>query len=309
MKISIVTPCHDRFEYLESTLSSVLNQAGDFEIQYIVQNAGSSPRVREILDRWADSIDSGSFQPSCRGIDFRVFHEPDSGMYEGLNRGFARTDGEAMAWINTDDLYHPGAFQTVTEVLHRHESVYWLTGIPNSFNRRGSRTGHDTFPRAYSREFIRRGLYRFENLDAGFNWIAQDCCFWRSVLWKNAGGGLDESMRYAADFRLWQVFAEHADLVKVNSFLGGYRFHGDQVTANPETYASELPPLQRPPPGWQSLHKWLTLHPDDSRLFFNPEQGKPWIEGFGLDWDWLVGRTASFNFGTDCWDLTLLPII
>lgn len=309
MKFSIVTPCHNRTDFLDEAIASVMHQSGDFSIQYIIQNAGTSSEVRAILDRWEQALSSGQHKPRCNGIEFQVHHEIDSGMYDGLNRGFARADGEVLAWINSDDLHHPGAYQTVSEVFADSTDVYWLTGIPNSLNRRGSRTGHDTFPRAYSREFIKRGLYRAENVGSGLNWIAQDGCFWRNELWHQAGGGLDASLRFSADFELWQRFAEHADLVKVNSFLGAYRFHGDQFTGDPANYLSEIPPHEAPPSGWVALHKWLISHPEDQGLFFSPEKGEPWIRGFGLEWDWLVGRIIVFNFETDRWEISLSPIL
>lgn len=311
MKFTIVTPCHNRATYLDATIESVVAQKGDFSLQYIIQNAGTDPEVRQCLDRWSSDLNSGRVKARCHELKFEVYHEKDTGMYDGLNRGFAKATGEILAWINSDDLYHPGAFQCVADVLRFHDSIYWLTGIPNSFNRYGCRTGFDSFPKAYSREFIRRGLYRVENTDCGLNWIAQDCCFWRSSLWQLTEGRLDSSLRWAADFKLWRTFAEHCDLVKVNSFLGGYRFHGDQVTGDPTRYLCELPLLTESalPLGWRSLHKWLSAHPDDARLFYNPEQGRPWLEGFGLEWEWLVGRVVRYDFGTERWDIQLSPIL
>jgi len=309
MKISIVTPCHNRAAFLNEALASVMAQSGEFSIQYIIQNSGDSSEVREILDKWETRLSSGQFQYRCNHLELQVHHETDSGMYEGLNRGFARADGDVLAWLNSDDLYHPGAFQTVAEVFSRIPDAYWLTGIPNSFNSRGSRTGFDSYPRAYSREFIRRGLYRSENVNFGLNWIAQDGCFWRNSLWSQAGGHLEESLRFSADFDLWQRFSAHADLVKVNTFLGGYRCHGDQFTGDPANYISELPPYEPPPTGWMALHKWLINHPEDQRFFFNPEKGAPWIQGFGLEWDWLVGRTVSFSFDSGLWEICLSPIL
>jgi glycosyltransferase involved in cell wall biosynthesis len=309
MKISIITPCHNRADYLDATIASVLHQAGDFSIQYIIQNAGDSPEVRRILDRWESDVADGRFSAACPSVDLHIHHETDGGMYEGINRGFSRADGEIFAWINSDDLYHPGAFQTVSEIFGENEDVHWLAGIPNSFNRRGGRSGFGPITKAYSSEFIRRGLYRTENSDTGFDWIPQDCCFWHRDLWNKVGARLDDSLQYAADFRLWQSFARHADLVKVNSFLGGYRFHGAQITADPEKYTSELPPFEGPPAGFRSLHKWLSKYPEDNGLFFNPERGVPWLEGFDLRFEWLAGRTATFNFATDRWELALMPIL
>jgi len=133
MKISIVTPSFDRADYLDDTIESVLTQAGDFDLEYVIQNAGESAAVREILDRWESMVISGAFQPRCRALRFQVVHERDSGMYDGINRGFARCSGDVMAWVNSDDLYHPKAFQTVTQAFSQNPAAHWVAGIANSF--------------------------------------------------------------------------------------------------------------------------------------------------------------------------------
>ena len=89
----------------------------------------------------------------------------------------------------------------------------------------------------------------------GFNWVQQESTFWRRSLWEKAGGRLDDRFKYAADFFLWREFAKHTDLVKVSSFLGGYRSHGDQVTGDPEVYRDELPGVGKPPAGLSFLDK------------------------------------------------------
>jgi glycosyltransferase involved in cell wall biosynthesis len=309
MKISIVTPSFDRADYLKDTIESVLTQAGDFDLEYVIQNAGESAAVREILDRWESKLASGAFQPRCRALRFLVVHERDSGMYDGINRGFARCSGDIMAWVNSDDLYHPKAFQTVTEAFSQNPAAHWVVGIANSFNARGSRAGFDKFPPAYSREFVRRGLYRIENLSWGMNWIPQDCSFWRADLWRAAGGRLDERYKYAADFQLWHAFAEHTELVKLNSFLGGYRFHGNQITADPQRYLSELPPNPGMPAGWCRLYKVLGHLPSTRGLVFNASRGKPLLPLLQLEWEWLSGPTISWSFASARWETTLSPIV
>lgn len=309
MKISIVTPCFNRADYLNSTIESVLLQQGDFSLEYIIQDGGDSAEVESILDRWAARVASGEFDGRCRSIDFRVMRERDGGMYDGLNRGFARSEGEIMAWINSDDVYHPGAFQTVSEALSQNPSVYWIAGIANSFNGRGSRTGFDSFPPAYSREFVKRGLYRSENSRFGLTWIPQDNVFWRRPLWEAAGGRIDSQYRYAADFHLWRAFAEHAELVKLYSFLGGYRFHGDQITADPALYLSEIPPHENPPVGWQHLHRLLSAAPRAEKLIFNVRRGYPILPYRGVSFDMLTGHVLRWSFQSMRWDMSLSKAI
>jgi len=309
MKISIVTPCYNRHQYLDETVQSVVSQAGDFSIEYIVQNAGDDPTVLAILSKWEKDIQTGAFIPKCKNLSFTVVHEKDSGMYDGINRGFSRCTGEIMAWINTDDLYHPHAFSSVCAVFSDNPGIYWISGIANSFNAQSQRTGFDKSPPAYSRKFLQDGLYRIENLSHGFNWIPQDCVFWKSDLWRAAGSKVDTRYKYAADFYLWQQFAHHAELIKVETFLGGYRFHGDQVTADPQRYITELPPHQRPPRGWRRALKLFRHLPVATRLFFNPRQGKPFISWLGLNWHDLVGHSIRWDFSQNKWCMSLQPII
>ena len=52
MKFLIVTPSFNRATYLNDTIESVLNQKGDFEIEYIVQDGGSNEEIINILEAW-----------------------------------------------------------------------------------------------------------------------------------------------------------------------------------------------------------------------------------------------------------------
>jgi glycosyltransferase involved in cell wall biosynthesis len=309
MKISIVTPSFQRATYLDDTIESVLSQKGDFSIEYIIQDGGSGADVLEILDKWDKKIKQGKFIPKCNNIQFRYFIEKDRGMYDAINKGFSKTSGDVIAWINTDDMYHPFAFNTVVQVFKKFPDVHWITGIPNSYNHYGSRSGWDQFPAAYSREFLARGYYDVKFLEYGFNWVQQESTFWRRTLWEKAGGKVNCQYKYAADFFLWQEFAKHTDLVKIHSFLGGYRFHGLQATASPEAYRKELPGINPPPKGIKVLRKILRNFPYTRKLFFNERRGGPFIRLLGLRWKWLIGRTIVWSFQTSDWEIQHRKII
>ena len=308
MKISIVTPCFDRATYLDETIESVVSQKGEFDIQYIIQFSGADSKVDQVLQKWESKYSNSAIEIGCSSLEFVVIREADRNMYDGINRGFDKVDGDIYAWINSDDLYHPGAFQTVSEIARDYTDVYWISGIPNSFNARSSRTGYDSTPIVYSREFIQRGYYRIENLKEGFNWIAQDSCFWRKDLWNLAGGKLDDSKGLAADFHLWKSFARHADLVKVNSFLGGYRFHGDQFTGDPQAYVNCLPDWEAPSRTYSILRKLTIKYSFLRKLLFNKRKGRPILPLSRLDWDWLIGRRLEWSFEENRWNIYYHPI-
>jgi glycosyltransferase involved in cell wall biosynthesis len=265
--------------------------------------------VQKILEKWGRDIKQGKFLPRCRDIKFKYFVEEDRGMYDALNKGFAKTSGEVLAWINSDDMYHPYAFSTAARIFEAYPDVAWITGIPNSYNFYGGRAGCDIFPPAYSREFLRRGYYDVKFRKYGFNWIQQESTFWRRSLYEAAGGKIDDRFKYAADFYLWQEFAKHADLVKVASFLGGYRFHGDQVTGEPHAYREELPDTGKPPAGLLVLKSIMRNFPYTKKLFYNRAKGFPLINLLGLEWDWLRGRVIEWSYPDKKWKIRSTPVL
>lgn len=309
MRFSIVTPSLNRAKFLNETIYSVVSQEGNFEIEYIVQDGGSSEDVINILDYWEKEINSGRFIPRCNKLSFQWFSEKDSGMYDAINQGFSKATGEVMSWINTDDKYHSHAFEALTQIFSKYENVYWITGIPNSYNKDGIKVGMDLFPKSYSREFVKRGYYDVKFLPYGFNWIQQESTFWRVSLWQKVGGKLDMSKKYASDFYLWRSFAEHSDLVKVYSFLGGYRSHDEQITANPNTYRKELNDIPKPPKGLRILYIIIMNMPFLKKLFFNTHKGFFLFRLLGLKWEWLVGRVIEWSFDENKWVLRLYGII
>ena len=90
-------------------------------MEYIIVDGGSTDHSIDIIKNYEEEL---AWWVS----------EPDSGMYDALNKGFNRTTGEIMAWINSDDMYHPGAFSIINEIFEKFQEVKWLTGVPTCFD-------------------------------------------------------------------------------------------------------------------------------------------------------------------------------
>jgi len=304
MKISIITPSYNRSCYLDETIESVLSQEGDFEIEYIIQDGGSGQDVLDILREWDRKVKSKEFLPKCNNIDFKYFVEKDEGMYDAVNKGFARASGEIMSWLNSDDFYIPHAFNTLVRVFEKFKDVDWVTGMQTLYNQYGGiiQVNYSNTP-AYSREFIKRGYYDRRFMKYDFSWIQQETTFWRRSLWEKAGGKIKDGYKLAGDFALWKEFAQHTDLVHVYSVFAGIRKHNDQKTANLNEYFEEIPLATPPSPVFRFIRTSITVFPFSRKVFFHSRIGKLILKLLGQKKQWYLGRVIRWNLEISDWHL------
>jgi O-antigen biosynthesis protein len=204
-RITLVTAVYNSVRYIEEAIQSVLAQEYP-NLEYFIVDGGSKDGSVDVIRKYEKHL-SGWMS------------EPDQGMYDALNKGFARTSGEVMGWISATDKLHTGALAVVGSVFRDLPEVEWITGRPTLFNEEGLTIEIGNIPH-WSR-------YRFL---AGVNrYIEQESTFWRRPLWKKAGARLDSSQRVVADFELWLRFFRHAKLFPVDALIGGYRIHGGQL--------------------------------------------------------------------------------
>lgn len=199
--ISIVTPSLNQAAFLDETISSVVSQ-GYPDLEYVVIDGGSTDASVSVIERHSEKI-------------AHWVSEPDLGHADAINKGFAATTGEIMAWVNSSDLYYPWTLETVAAVFRDLPQVEWIQGVQSHFDV-GSQ------PRTVGQSFCNR-----YDLLAGHGVIQQESVFWRRSLWNKTGARLDDTLRLACDYELWVRFSRHVPLHHVGTLLAAFRWHDD----------------------------------------------------------------------------------
>ena len=253
-RISLVTPVFNSARYLEATIRSVLTQQYP-KLEYVIVDGGSSDGSVDIIRKYESQLHA-------------LVSEPDRGMYDAINKGFARSSGELMGWISATDLLHAGSLLVVGSVFRQFAEVEWITGRPTGFNDDGMAV-----------EVLKlRQWSRMPFLAGANRYIQQESTFWRRSLWDRAGGRVDDSRRSASDFELWVRFFRYAKLYPVDALIGGFRSHPDSLglqnleechRIQDEIIANELASM----PGTGGLKLFRAL---STRVLNNQVLAKPW---------------------------------
>lgn len=204
-KISIVTVNFNQADYLEACILSVLNQNYP-NLEYIIIDGGSDDGSVEIIKKYENQL---AYWVS----------EPDEGQYFAVQKGFERSTGEIMSWLNSDDLYQPNSLFGVAEIFETYSDVKWLTGIAREYNEQG------VIINRIMPNWSRWSKYRFLTYD--FQFVQQESTFWKRSLWDKAGGKMDTSLVLAGDMELWARFFRFEKLYTTTYGLGGFRYRSD----------------------------------------------------------------------------------
>lgn len=203
MKVSIITPSFNQGEFIGRTLQSVALQTGA-EIEHVVFDGGSTDDTVEVLR---------NFNPPVRWVS-----EHDNGQTDAVNKGIRATDGDIIGWLNSDDIYYPGAVAKVVRYFEEHPETDVVYGMADHVDKQ------DVPFEAYPTE-----PWVFDRLmETCF--ICQPALFFRRRVVERHGC-FDESLNYCMDYEYWlRLGSRGVRFAFLEEKLAGSRLYAENKT-------------------------------------------------------------------------------
>ena len=217
--VSIVTPSYNQGEFIEETIVSVLSQAGDFHLDYIIMDGGSTDNSVDIIKKYDQLLREAKWQIACRGISYRWTSEKDKGQADAINKGLAVAKGEIVGWLNSDDTYLPGSISKVVGYLGNHPDIVMAYG--NAYYTDKDSAITSTYP---TEPFSLKRLA--ENC-----FVCQPAAFVRADA-LTAVGRLDASLQASMDYELWIRMGKRFDgrIAFMEDYLATSRMYMENKT-------------------------------------------------------------------------------
>ena len=234
MKFSIVTPSFRNSDWLKLCVASVADQTG-VEVEHIVQDALS---------------DDGTQAWLAKDRRVRAYFEKDQGMYDAVNRGWRRSQGEILAYLNCDEQYLPGALRGVEEFFCQRPQTDVVFADTLVVDKQG--------------QFIcyRKSLVPWKNTMWVYNPVISSSIFIHRRVLDRHGLFFDTRWRDLGD-KLWTVemVRRHLNLAVLRRYTSSFTDTGENMNLKPNARRERDQVMTMAPP-WvrRSRFPLLQLH-------------------------------------------------
>lgn len=205
--ISIIMPCYQQRAFLEEAVRSVLDQR-ELLVELIVMDPGSTDGSRELLLKLKREYNERLL----------LHFAPDNGQSDAINIGMALARGTVLAWLNSDDRYHPGALKEVATYLDS-QAPRWMYGRCGIINTMGDQIFK---PIVAYKNWRGRSFSIYKLLTEPY--IPQMAVLWNRAIWDMVGG-VDVDRHMDMDYDLFLNFAKITAPKISTAYLADSRVH------------------------------------------------------------------------------------
>lgn len=230
-------PSLNQGRFIKEAIESVFSQ--DYEpVELIVMDGGSTDGTTDILESYANRLMYTS--------------QPDKGQSDAINRGLKKASGDILCWLNSDDLFEPGALFAVAKAFRDNPHVEFVYGNGYNVNERNEMMGP-----AGVKPLNRWKLIHHRNF------IQQPSCFFRRSLFEKVGT-VREDLHYVMDWELWIRFSLYEGMF-LDRYLSRNRTYSGNKTGGGQ--------FKR----WREIRKMLSEY---TNVKLTPAVGLYFLEAF-----------------------------
>lgn len=216
-KITVVTPSFNQGKFIEETIKSVISQEGDFTLEYIIMDGGSTDETVEVIKKYERLLEKGEYPVRCRGVRLIWKSEKDKGQAHAVNKGFGLATGDFLGWVNSDDTYLPGAVSKALEYFEKNKDAVMVYGEGYYIDE------HGKIIERYKTE-----PFNYQRL-AEHCFVCQPSAFLRRRVLDEVGF-LDEELHFCMDYEYWLRIGKSGKVLYVPEYIANSRLHADTKT-------------------------------------------------------------------------------
>lgn len=245
--VSVVVPNFNGGRFLRETLASIVSQ--DYTaLEIILVDGGSTDDSLHIAAEFPDVV---------------VINEPDKGQAHAINKGLMRARGRILAYLNSDDLYRPGAVRRAVQAFQDDAETLVVSGACDYIDENSAVIGR-LEPKFSGVD----GIVRYWGWGR-WHCIPQQSTFWRRELTERIGL-FDVERHFVMDLDYWIRAARLGPIRTVSDTLAAFRLvtGTKTVSRTDQMYGEEL----------QTFYRYRALLPLGRRLLATVEANRHYSE-------------------------------
>jgi glycosyltransferase involved in cell wall biosynthesis len=212
-KISVVIPSYNKDKYIGSTLDSIINQKYP-NLEVIIQDGGSTDGTLDIIKKYAKEYSNV----------IKYESKKDKGQLHAINNGFGKVTGEILAYINADDVYGKGSFESVAKLFASNSNSLWFAGRGRVIDSSGKEIA----------KFVTWYKNLLLSLNSRFfllvtNYLMQPSVFITRNAWKRFGP-FTGTPDFVMEYDLWLKIAKDEMPVISDKYFSAFRIEPSTIT-------------------------------------------------------------------------------